>query len=545
MTRYRSPPILFTWLLALALLFLAACGTFEIGIEHTATPANTITPGDGVTPQATAVTTKARRSTPFMATPTPTPVPARLLGVAFVKDSNAWLWTAEAKEAVPLTHTGDVSDGAIKISDDGATVAFTRGRELWAMDADGTGERKLVSEADFAAMEPADPGVSLYRFDWVPGTHILAFNTRLRARFGTNPTDDLHLVDAATLQHATLLTPGDGGYFYYSPDGSQIAMVRSGTIELMDADGENRRDGVLTYTPSKPYAEERYYAQPVWAADGSALGVAIPPVDPYAQPAQHTTIWHIPVDGTPARHIASIAAAPSGRIVFSPDLARVAYLRQAEGASARTDPASLLITELSNGETVTYYPQVHLIGEWAPDSQRFTFLPVFQSESQLPQAQIGRLGSDPVPVNTPADTVVLYVQWIDANRYLLLAKNVAQDTWNILLGGIGAPSTVLASIPERPGSDVPPYDFATVRPGTPEPHPPQAQIGQLGSDVVPAYGDADTAVIDVRWVDVNRYLFLAQSSRGWDILLGEIGGPSTVLATVTERPPVYDHSQAD
>lgn len=74
------------------------------------------------------------------------------------------------------------------------------------------------------------------------------------------------------------------------------------------------------------------------------------------------------------------------------------------------------------------------------------------------------------------------------------------------------------------------------------PQLPQAQIGQLGSDAVPAYADADAdaAVIDVRWVDANRYLFLAQSARGWDIVLGQIGGISTFLAAVVGRPPSYD-----
>jgi hypothetical protein len=471
--------VLFNFLIG-AFLILAGCVTFEVGIERTATPDGTVTPTAEIPATSTA------RRTPFMATPTSTPMPVQLLGVAFVKESDVWLWTAERKEAVPLTQTGDVGDGNVKISDDGAIIAFTRGRELWAVNADGTGERTLVSETDFDAMEPTEPGVSLYRFDWVPGTHLLAFNTRLRQRFGTNPTDDLHLADTETLQHVTLLPPGGGGHFYYSPDGSQIAIVTSGIISLVGADGGNRRDRVLTYTPSRAYAEDRYYAQPVWAADSSALGVAIPPVDPYAQPTQHTSIWHIPTDGTPGKLVTNIAAAPLEQIAFSPDLTKVAYLQQPESAAPGSDQFDLTIMDLSSHEKVAYSSVVWRASDWSPDSQYFAFMPVPHSESQLLWVQIGRVGSDPLPVDAGLDTVVLDLRWIDVNRYLLLAKNIAQDTWQVLLGGIGAPSTTLASIAERPGSDVPPYDFASVRPGTesisipfPTPEPTPTPILEL------------------------------------------------------------------
>jgi len=239
--------------------------------------------------------------------------------------------------------------------------------------------------------------------------------------------------------------------------------VTSGIISLVAADGGNRRDRVLTYTPSRAYAEDRYYAQPVWAADGTALGVAIPPVDPYAQPTQHTGVWHIPADGTLRRLVAHIPAAPMGQIAFSPDLAHVAYLQQVEGSSTQ---ANLLVTELSSGETMVYYPKAIGIQEWAPDAQHFAFMPLPpdpQQPAELPQAQIGQLGSDPIPIDTDPDLFVGDLRWIDATRYLILAKDVTQDTWKILLGGIGVPSVILASIPERPGDDVPPYDFAKTR----------------------------------------------------------------------------------
>ncbi len=458
--RYRNSPVLRSLLLVFTLVFLPACDTFEVSIE-----------GSGMSDSIATPSTEIPRPAPSMMTPTPTPVPTELR-VVFVKEGDVWLWTGGMEEAEPLTQTGDVGDDDLGISDDEATVAFTRRDGVWAINTDGTGERRLVSEADFDAMEPTDPGVWLDRFAWVPGTHTLAFNTHLRQQFGGNPTDDLHLVNADTLEHTALLPPGEGGHFYYSPDGSQVAIVRSGTIDLLDADGGNRRDMVLPYTPSKAYAEDRYYAQPVWAADGSALAVAIPPPDPYAQPAQVTSVWHIPADGTLHRLVAYISTVPAGPIAFSPDLAYVAYLQQTDDAT-KSDSANLVITKLDSTEaggdgTVTYgtgvLPVLAGFLGWAADSQHFAFTPDLprnpQQPAELPQAQIGQLGGDPIPIDIDAVLFVADVRWIDATRYLLLAKDVNQATWSILLGGIGSPSVVLASIPERPGDDVPPYDFA-------------------------------------------------------------------------------------
>ena len=399
-----------------------------------------------------------------MMTPTPTPGLRGSLRVAYTVESNVWLW-AQGSQATPLTHSGDVGENSARLSDDGTVVAFARGHELWAINEDGTGERKLVSQEDFDAMQPTDPGVSMYRYDWVPGTHTLALNTRLRKQFVTDPTDDLHLIDADTLAHTALLPPGEGGSFYYSPDGSQVAIVRSGTIDLIDADGGTRRQAVLTYTPSEAFAEVRYYAEPTWAADGTALGVTIAPPDPYAQPAQQTTVWYIPTDGRTGRLVASITAAPTGQIVFAPDLAHVAYLRF-PGDTLTSDPPNLVITELndtgpSSGETVTYDTSAWLFYGWAPGAEHFAFTSVTGVDAQPVQAQIGKLGYDAVSIESGADiAVVLDIRWIDDARFFALAKSADETEWLILLGEMGRASAVIASIPELPGMDIPSYDLA-------------------------------------------------------------------------------------
>jgi hypothetical protein len=373
--------------------------------------------------------------------------------VAFVQEDNVWLWTGIAGgQITALTNVGRVDD--LKISDDGEIVAFVRADELWMVSTDGTRERPLMSAADFAAMEARasfDRPVVLHRFDWIPGTHILAFNTRLDTETGLILNDDMRLVDADTSEQVVLLAPGEGGEFYPSPDGRQIAVVTAETIDLVDIDAGNRRK-VFAYTPPAVPSEAQYYARPTWAADASSLRVAIRPVDPYAQPPQPVGIWHLYTDGTPARLLKEVVAAPRSIYAFSPDLRYVAYLGRTEGALSGRE-GNLLVTDLTTNGTVIYSPKAGHIYEWAPNSVRFSF-----------------------PIHR-------------------------------------------------------------------QPRPPQAQIGQLGNEPVPVYDDDNAVVEHVRWVDADRYLFLVHGDQGWEIVLGEIGGTDTALATVVVGPPAYDHSQ--
>jgi len=386
--------------------------------------------------------------------PTPVPLPTSTeLRVAFVKDENVWLWQA-GQEATALTTAGGVN--SVEISDDGQLVAFVRGDELWVVDSAGGAERQLVSASAFAAMEPREPfedEVVLNRFDWVPGTHLLAFNTRLRTEIGLVLNDDLHLVDADTLEQKLLLPPGEGGEFYYSPDGNTVAVVTAGRIQLLNADGENRRE-VFTYTPVVTYSEVQFYAKPAWAADSGSLRVVIPPADPLAQPSQPGTIWHIATDQPSARLLGNITAGPRGEFAFSPDLSQVAYLGLPEGASLG-DQESLLVTNLDNGQTVTYFGQAYGLYGWAPDGGHFAFL----SNPQLPQARIGALGADALPAHSDDQVAAIDMRWVDAGRYLFLAQS--PGGWDIMLGEIGGSSTILATLAGPP----PAYDFAA--PATP------------------------------------------------------------------------------
>lgn len=471
MKRCSSSLILLS-LLLFYLSFLTSCGTLEISIEtrgafHGAD-----------TPTVTAPAPVGNESLdPRLMTPTPTPwdyvppasevalAPASVdayeappgLRIAFVSEGDVWLWTAEEREAIPLTNIGD-AEGDLRISDDGQLVAFLRGKDLWMVSTDGTDERSLVTSTKLGEMDPDGAGAALNRFEWVPGTHLLAFNTRLPAAMGLALNHDLHLLDADTLRLTTLLPPGEGGEFYYSPDGSQIALVTPNEISLIDADGENRRDSVLIHAPVATHSEYEYYARPVWAADGSALRVAIPPSDPLIGAVQLMTIWHIPTDGNPAWLIRSVATAPSldrDVLSFSSDLRFVAYvqLRGPENALPEETESWLELRRLET-EDVMASPNIGVLFGWAPDSRHFAYL----LGRQAPQLRIGQWSGRGFPTSVDAGTPVVAFDWLDAEHYALVAgqrsaKGAEGGSFDLILGDIYGSSTILVSTSDFPRND--------------------------------------------------------------------------------------------
>ena len=372
----------------------------------------------------------------------PTPPPA-VMRIAYLDDNDLWLWT-EGGTTVELYDdaTFDVSD--VRLSDDGQVVVFTLRDSfdfigLWAINTDGTNVRELVDAATIYAMstEPAVAGVNPYQWDFVPGTHTIAFNTRLQFEGpGLFIQDDLRLVDADTAALSTLLTPGNAGQFYYSPDGSQIALVKPSSISLINADGSNRRDSVLTYEPVNTYSEYHWYALPRWSAESSSLAVVIPSAD-ILDIASTIEIYDIPLDGSPAVSLGSTAAVAPIRNqapTISPDLKMVAFTR-------RVGPIDSLLDELhflnpSSGVITLYYTATNLDFEsWSPNGTHFIFS---EGGSRL----MGELEAGFSPVGGLTD--VRQVVWIDDTTFLF--ANGGFGTWQIQIGSLSGPNILIATL---------------------------------------------------------------------------------------------------
>jgi Tol biopolymer transport system component len=516
MNRHRTHFAAASFLISLVVLTLVGCGTFQLEIEMQA--------GSGTPVWDTPVLPATQTPAQFPAAITPTPVPDGFeaptpppaftpipvadyaapegLRVVVATGEEIQQWTSETRRRSVLIQE-NATIGPIWISDDGSIVAFMRGRDLWAVNSDGTNERLLLGEQDLASMEPLNPGVDLNLLEWVPGTHTLAFNTRLRMDHGLVLNDDLHLIDADSLERTLLLPPGDGGEFYYSPDGKQIALVTAGEITLVDAQGR-QRNRVLTYTPINTGSEFQYYARPVWAQDGTALLVAIPPVELFAQPAGLTTIWHLPADGSSARLVRSVDAALSigyDALSFSHDLEFVAYAqaRQTGGASQGELEAWIEVLRLAIGDTQAY-PYADALFQWAPDSERFAFT----AGREQPRLYIGQWSGATLPGSVEDGMLAYDVRWVDDEHYLVVVRRTARmgtgdEGWDLMLADIHGVSTILASMDTYPV-----YDFALASPAEQQTGPGSPETPAVTATPVAALPGLVYQMEDGLWIGSDR-----------------------------------------
>jgi len=372
-------------------------------------------------------------------TPEPTLEPPPFLQVVYVKDGDVWYWD-EGGLSLQLTTLGDVT--SVVLSDDGLVAAFVSGadynnEEIGAVNTDGTNLRTLVSLADFSTMIAHPDAISAvpYRLAWAPGTHILSFNTRMTFDGpGLILPDELRQVDADTLALSVLLPPGQAGDFYYSPDGSKIALVKADQISVVDADGSNRID-LLSFPIVITYSEYLYYPPVTWTQGSDALRASIPPHDPLLDPPDPTTIWHIPTDGSPPNSLTTINPVPFFQEAanLSPEVSKLAYLTM-------VTPGAPPVVELHIANTDGTGDVIYGTGDmrfeaWSTDAEHF----IYTQGGHNPK--IGRLGYP--TLDYTGVTLMLNIEWVDETRFLYLNRFSA--SWELSLGELGAPIQIIGS----------------------------------------------------------------------------------------------------
>lgn len=385
-------------------------------------------------------------------------LPETLRVVFTDRSHNVWVWE-EGTAPIRLLSSGDIDH--VKISDDGQWIAFTRSTadfsetSLWAIAFDGSAEHLLISHADFQGMPlhpDTDPDwvVSVFptMLQFVPNRYSLAFMTAPQFEGpGFFDNKDLWLVDVVSGVRTNLLPAGSGGQFTYSPDGSQIALVTPTDISLINADGSNRRNHVLTYSAVLTYSEFAYHATPLWSPDGSFLRVSIPYSDSLGDPTQPATLYQIPTDGSPAFKIGSVLTAPIQNASFSPDLSKIAYNQQVGSASDST--YSIQIANFDGSSSGEEARGNINFGRWAADSSHYAY---FQWEPRsLYLAQGGVPGATLVD-SSPADNW----QWISSARVLFI--HMAAPEWQLRLAALDGTSSLIAAL--GTGDGFIRYDFA-------------------------------------------------------------------------------------
>ncbi|MFM8321606.1 MAG: TolB family protein [Chloroflexota bacterium] len=424
-----------------------AAGTPAAGSPADATPGaagsvpgETSQPGGGATPLAAST------------------VEAGSLQVAYIKDGDLWLWAGGERRR--LTNQPPVIGP--QLSADGQWIAFRRPAdnfhdELWVARSDGTDERRLVSVADLDAIgggyrDPGAAAINPQRYAWIGGSHRLAFNTRqVYNGPGIGLLDDFHIVDAGSGALQNVLLPGWGGEFVLSPDAAQVALAQADAIYLANLDGSGYRQ-VFSYSPVATYSEYRYYAAPVWTPDGSLLRLALPPADPLAEPRQPTGLWQLSAGGGDAVQQGSLPAAPffefsqdfGPPVSYSPDLARLAYLRE-RGSGAESTRQLVIAGFDGQGEQVAAEDRLLRFFGWAPGGERFAF-----TQGELQELHLGRPGGDSQPA-LAAPYAVHDLRWVDEARLLVVQQQA--DGFYLLLIDLQGGLSVLDVLSEPPGFD--------------------------------------------------------------------------------------------
>ena len=377
-----------------------------------------------------------------------------------------WRWR-EGGEAARLTQFGDVHK--VLSSDDGLVISFVRGSdmsavargreeyrrpELWAVNSDGSKVRRLLSAGELKALAGDAPNAlraDLRGLELVPGQHTLAFDVFPSGlSLGWQPRDAIWLVDADTGEWRVLLPPGKAGNFVYAPDGSQIALITSKGISLVNADGSGLRPNLVTY-PAVGLGEHTYRPSVWWAADSRSLRTVVPTTREF-EAVMTLAIWDIPVDGTPPAQLGTVAASVfSGAL--SPDLATIAFWRPDSPYSNQRNLNLAYADGTGEGVYHTAY-DLEFLG-WAPDSEHFAF---WKSGEWI--VQLGQLCGGFVPLT---DAPTASFRWIDASRFLFVSSPKASrlrppglfGPWELRLGMVGGDSIRIAGVQDA----LPSYDF--------------------------------------------------------------------------------------
>jgi len=392
----------------------------------------------------------------------PTLIAPRALQVAYIKNGNVYIWT-EGESSVGLTSTGDAMD--VSISDDGQAITYIRQNptdefdyELWAVNTSGPANaRQLVSHTELETLKAASPFPDARSlrpdfFEFQPGTHQLAYNTFAMYEGPVYaPGEDLRLVDTDTLEKDIVFDFNGGGRFYFSPNGTQVALSNPAQIGLANADGSNLRANLLTFPLVGTYSEYQYHPRPHWSADSSYLRVAIPPEDTLAQPTPPTTLWHIPTDGSSPTQLGSIPAIPFAwpDTAFSPDLDKVGYAKSI-GQPDQNQRELHIANADGSGDSVIATGEGAEFWHWTPDSTRYMYVINGGAEQG---AYLGQLSGESTLIASIPSTLN-QMRWVDSSRFLYFQPN--GNMWELRISDVdGQNHAFIDTIPDSIGS----FDF--------------------------------------------------------------------------------------
>jgi putative hemolysin len=350
------------------------------------------------------------------------------LRLAYFKGGQIMFWTAQSGARALVKADSE----QIRISEDGQVLAYLGSDSngvfgLYGVNTDGTNPHMLVALEHLQNTQPASQIVS---FDFAPGGHTVFFVT---------DQYDLQRVDMDGGAPESILGPGRGGFFSFSPDGEWMVLYHPNELVLAHPDG-SAASPVFQYPPE--FSFTMVGPQIVWKGDSSGFSM-VSASAPQGEP-DSMTVWFILVAGQPVKQMSY--AGPYGANL-SPDGRSVVYL------TFQHEPVDVHIVTPDGKDTPcgTYsshtYPAINFMG-WAPDSQ--SFLLNLSSDARLMDPHLCSAGKSPVKLT---DTGHAYpIVWLDEQRILFISDD------SLRLQRTGSPSVVLDQVSSSG------FDFTILKP---------------------------------------------------------------------------------
>jgi hypothetical protein len=374
--------------------------------------------------------------------PTPTALPFKALDglrVVYTTSKGNLYVQDSGKSAIQLTH--GVKESTERrpplISDDGHKIIFYRTGEskldsVYVINVDGTSEQVLVNPELLSAFgKEYDKYASLFSIAFVPGTHLLLFNTYQQGNFDPESAgwlpivgNDLFVVNTDNGEIKQLKAPWQGGNFLVAPNGKWVAVQTLDHIDIIDVQGQIVQHNLVTYSKTEGHVMVPMY----WTTDSRELIVLPSEIPLFAGVPAVRTVWRYPLDGSSGIEIKINPSPVYDAYAVSPDGNWIAYSYDSGGVDPNT-MSGIYLGNLRNGTSqLVYSPQPNqntgfvdvpnYYDGWSPDSLSFIV------HDDIFRLFIGDIHAEIVPIGSGRGIEVS--GWID-NNHLLMENGVLYE----------------------------------------------------------------------------------------------------------------------
>ena len=242
--------------------------------------------------------------------------------------------------------TGSTMDArvAVRYFPESFAIVFMRNGDMWAMNADGSGQVNLTNH-------PAPGGLP----SWSPDGRRIAF---VDYPNGNYQIATMNFDGSARTQVTT--DPSDHSGASWSPDGTRLAIVRlraDGTraISIANADGSHAKE----LTPAGSHDDD-----PQWSPDGRSIAFM-------SFIAGHIETWRMKADGSERRRLTQPPGNGDMFPSWSPDGRKIVIHRNLPG---NNDEIIVMDADGSHQTNLTRNPASDIDPQWSPDGTKIAWL---------------------------------------------------------------------------------------------------------------------------------------------------------------------------